>query len=77
MFTPDDLRAQAYDIRQLAHRPRKRGRGRSERYLLTLADRFEAEARDLESRRAGDKPKIALPQAPAIDLGPLIGKAHN
>jgi hypothetical protein len=77
MINPDDLRAQASRIRELVHRPRKRGRPHSEAYLLNLALSFEEEARDLERRRAGDKPTLVLPPREEIDLGPFVGVSHD
>ena len=77
MINPDGLRAHASHFREIAQRPRRRGKARAESYLLSLAVRFEEEASVLEERRAGDKPNVALAQRPTIDLGPLVGVPHR
>jgi hypothetical protein len=77
MINPDGLRAHASHIREIAQRPRRRGKTRAASYLLSLAVRFEEEASVLEERCAGDKPNVALPQHPEIDLGLLVGVRHN
>jgi hypothetical protein len=77
MINPDGLRAHASHFREIAQRPRRRGKTRAASYLLSLAVRFEKEASVLEERRAGDKPNVALPQRAKIDLGALIGVPHR
>lgn len=52
MNTPDELRTKAAKAREVAV---ARNRGPNG-YLLELADRYEAEASELERRLAGAKP---------------------